>query len=160
MRVRPDLTVIMVAPKCPGTEVREEYKRGFGAPARSSAVYARRVDGVSSRPSGCEQACRRSSRCTPRTIREATGSNSPRRTEHLGCTSAVPRLYFGFFSAILTPRLYLGRTSAVPRLYLGCTSAAPRLCLGCVSARRTQRRRAATAPACSSRLSSRRSSRT
>ncbi|EOD14311.1 hypothetical protein EMIHUDRAFT_103401 [Emiliania huxleyi CCMP1516] len=53
MRVRPDLTVIMVAPKCPGTEVREEYKRGFGAPARSSAVYARRVDGVSSRPSGC-----------------------------------------------------------------------------------------------------------
>ncbi|EOD32684.1 hypothetical protein EMIHUDRAFT_230457 [Emiliania huxleyi CCMP1516] len=38
MRVRPDLTVIMVAPKCPGTEVREEYKRGFGAPARSSAV--------------------------------------------------------------------------------------------------------------------------
>jgi len=32
MRVRPDLTVIMVAPKCPGTEVREEYKRGFGVP--------------------------------------------------------------------------------------------------------------------------------
>jgi len=26
------LTVIMVAPKCPGTEVREEYKRGFGVP--------------------------------------------------------------------------------------------------------------------------------
>ena len=24
--------VIMVAPKCPGTEVREEYKRGFGVP--------------------------------------------------------------------------------------------------------------------------------
>ena len=33
MRIRPDLTVIMVAPKCPGTEVREEYKRGFGEPA-------------------------------------------------------------------------------------------------------------------------------
>ena len=32
MRIRPDLTVIMVAPKCPGTEVREEYKRGFGVP--------------------------------------------------------------------------------------------------------------------------------
>merc|ERR1719389_1394018 len=32
MRVRDDLTVIMVAPKCPGTEVREEYKRGFGVP--------------------------------------------------------------------------------------------------------------------------------
>jgi ketol-acid reductoisomerase len=32
MQVRPDLTVVMVAPKCPGTEVREEYKRGFGVP--------------------------------------------------------------------------------------------------------------------------------
>ena len=31
-KIRPDLTVIMVAPKCPGTEVREEYKRGFGVP--------------------------------------------------------------------------------------------------------------------------------
>lgn len=30
--VRPDITVVMVAPKCPGTEVREEYKRGFGVP--------------------------------------------------------------------------------------------------------------------------------
>ncbi|MFA5688684.1 MAG: ketol-acid reductoisomerase [Kiritimatiellales bacterium] len=29
---RPDLTVIMVAPKSPGSEVREEYKRGFGVP--------------------------------------------------------------------------------------------------------------------------------
>lgn len=32
MRIREDVTVIMVAPKCPGTEVREEYKRGFGVP--------------------------------------------------------------------------------------------------------------------------------
>mmetsp|Transcript_38900 Transcript_38900/g.60618 ORF Transcript_38900/g.60618 Transcript_38900/m.60618 type:complete len:508 (-) Transcript_38900:243-1766(-) len=32
MKVRDDLTVIMVAPKCPGSEVREEYKRGFGVP--------------------------------------------------------------------------------------------------------------------------------
>ena len=32
MQIRPDLTVIMVAPKCPGTEVREEYRRGFGVP--------------------------------------------------------------------------------------------------------------------------------
>lgn len=31
-QVRSDLTVVMVAPKCPGTEVREEYKRGFGVP--------------------------------------------------------------------------------------------------------------------------------
>lgn len=30
--VRSDITVVMVAPKCPGTEVREEYKRGFGVP--------------------------------------------------------------------------------------------------------------------------------
>ena len=32
MRVRDDLTVVMVAPKSPGSEVREEYKRGFGVP--------------------------------------------------------------------------------------------------------------------------------
>ena len=30
--IRDDITVIMVAPKCPGTEVREEFKRGFGVP--------------------------------------------------------------------------------------------------------------------------------
>ncbi|MDG2062710.1 MAG: ketol-acid reductoisomerase [Flavobacteriaceae bacterium] len=32
MKIREDITVIMVAPKCPGSEVREEYKRGFGVP--------------------------------------------------------------------------------------------------------------------------------
>ncbi len=32
MQIRKDLTVIMVAPKAPGSEVREEYKRGFGVP--------------------------------------------------------------------------------------------------------------------------------
>ena len=32
MQICEDLTVIMVAPKCPGSEVREEYKRGFGVP--------------------------------------------------------------------------------------------------------------------------------
>ena len=32
MQVREDLTVIMIAPKCPGTEVRNEYLRGFGVP--------------------------------------------------------------------------------------------------------------------------------
>ncbi|MBU1193234.1 MAG: ketol-acid reductoisomerase [Proteobacteria bacterium] len=32
MEIREDITVIMVAPKAPGTEVREEYKRGFGVP--------------------------------------------------------------------------------------------------------------------------------
>ena len=30
VKIREDITVIMVAPKCPGTEVREEFKRGFG----------------------------------------------------------------------------------------------------------------------------------
>jgi ketol-acid reductoisomerase len=32
MKIRDDITVVMVAPKSPGTEVREEYKRGFGVP--------------------------------------------------------------------------------------------------------------------------------
>jgi len=31
-QIREDITVIMVAPKSPGTEVREEYLRGFGVP--------------------------------------------------------------------------------------------------------------------------------
>lgn len=32
LTVREDLTVILMAPKSPGSEVREEYKRGFGVP--------------------------------------------------------------------------------------------------------------------------------
>ena len=32
IKVREDITVIMVAPKSPGSEVREEYLRGFGVP--------------------------------------------------------------------------------------------------------------------------------
>ena len=32
IKIRKDITVIMVAPKCPGTEVREEFLRGFGVP--------------------------------------------------------------------------------------------------------------------------------
>jgi len=32
MQIRKDLTIVMVAPKCPGTEVRNEYLRGFGVP--------------------------------------------------------------------------------------------------------------------------------
>ncbi len=31
-QIRKDLTVVMVAPKCPGSEVRAEYLRGFGVP--------------------------------------------------------------------------------------------------------------------------------
>ncbi len=32
VKIRDDITVIMVAPKCPGSEVRAEYVRGFGVP--------------------------------------------------------------------------------------------------------------------------------
>ncbi len=32
VEIRKDITVVMVAPKSPGSEVREEYKRGFGVP--------------------------------------------------------------------------------------------------------------------------------
>ena len=32
VQIRKDITVIMVAPKCPGSEVRAEYLRGFGVP--------------------------------------------------------------------------------------------------------------------------------
>src|SRR5690606_29528234 len=32
MQIRKDIPVIMVAPKCPGSEVRAEYLRGFGVP--------------------------------------------------------------------------------------------------------------------------------
>ena len=32
VEIRKDITVIMVAPKCPGSEVRHEYLRGFGVP--------------------------------------------------------------------------------------------------------------------------------
>ncbi|MFT8229777.1 MAG: ketol-acid reductoisomerase [Enterobacterales bacterium] len=33
VKIRSDITVIMVAPKCPGTEVRKEYNRNFGVPS-------------------------------------------------------------------------------------------------------------------------------
>ncbi|WP_075434197.1 ketol-acid reductoisomerase [Buchnera aphidicola] len=32
-KIRSDITVVMVAPKCPGTEVRKEFLLGFGVPA-------------------------------------------------------------------------------------------------------------------------------
>src|SRR3546814_14427441 len=31
-QIRKDITVVMIAPKCPGSEVRAEYLRGFGVP--------------------------------------------------------------------------------------------------------------------------------
>ena len=40
IKIREDITVIMVAPKCPGTEVREEFKRGFGVPTLIAVHYA------------------------------------------------------------------------------------------------------------------------
>jgi ketol-acid reductoisomerase len=51
MQIRKDLTVIMVAPKCPGSEVREEYKRGFGVPTLIAVHPNNDPDGK-----GCEQA--------------------------------------------------------------------------------------------------------
>jgi ketol-acid reductoisomerase len=32
MQIRQDLTVVLMCPKCPGSEVRAEYVRGFGVP--------------------------------------------------------------------------------------------------------------------------------
>lgn len=42
MQIRKDITVIMVAPKGPGTEVRAEYLRGFGVPALA-AVHPKTI---------------------------------------------------------------------------------------------------------------------
>ena len=40
LQVRKDITVIMVAPKSPGSEVREEYKRGFGVPTLIAVSFS------------------------------------------------------------------------------------------------------------------------
>ncbi len=44
-QIREDLTVIMVAPKCPGSEVREEYLRGFGVPTLTAVHPENDPDG-------------------------------------------------------------------------------------------------------------------
>jgi len=44
-RIRPDITVVMIAPKAPGSEVREEYKRGFGVPTLIAVHPANNPDG-------------------------------------------------------------------------------------------------------------------
>ncbi|QCO71132.1 ketol-acid reductoisomerase [Buchnera aphidicola] len=44
--IRKDITVIMVAPKCPGTEVREEYKRGFGVPTLIAVHYENDINKI------------------------------------------------------------------------------------------------------------------
>ncbi len=46
MEIRKDITVIMVAPKAPGTEVREEYKRGFGVPTLLAVHRENDPDGL------------------------------------------------------------------------------------------------------------------
>lgn len=46
MQVRDDITVIMVAPKCPGSEVRAEYVRGFGVPTLIAVHEDNDPDGV------------------------------------------------------------------------------------------------------------------
>ena len=46
VKIREDITVIMVAPKCPGTEVREEFKRGFGVPTLIAVHYANDPKGL------------------------------------------------------------------------------------------------------------------
>jgi len=46
MQIRDDITVIMVAPKSPGTEVREEYKRGFGVPTLIAVHGENDPDGI------------------------------------------------------------------------------------------------------------------
>ncbi|QCI16237.1 ketol-acid reductoisomerase [Buchnera aphidicola] len=45
-KIRNDITVIMVAPKCPGTEVREEYKRGFGVPTLIAVHCENDIQGI------------------------------------------------------------------------------------------------------------------
>ena len=46
VKIREDITVIMVAPKCPGTEVREEFKRGFGVPTLIAVHSANDTHGI------------------------------------------------------------------------------------------------------------------
>ncbi len=45
MQIRKDITVIMVAPKCPGSEVRAEYLRGFGVPTLAAVHPENDPDG-------------------------------------------------------------------------------------------------------------------
>lgn len=45
MLIRDDITVVMIAPKSPGSEVREEYKRGFGVPTLIAVHPANDPDG-------------------------------------------------------------------------------------------------------------------
>ena len=46
IKIRKDITVIMVAPKCPGTEVREEFLRGFGVPTLIAVHPENNLNGV------------------------------------------------------------------------------------------------------------------
>ena len=46
IKVREDITVIMVAPKSPGSEVREEYLRGFGVPTLIAVHPENDINGI------------------------------------------------------------------------------------------------------------------
>lgn len=45
-KIRSDITVVMVAPKCPGTELRQEYKRGFGVPTLIAVHEENNIYGI------------------------------------------------------------------------------------------------------------------
>jgi len=45
MRIREDITVVMIAPKSPGSELREEFKRGFGVPTLIAVHQANDPEG-------------------------------------------------------------------------------------------------------------------
>jgi len=45
MRIREDVTVVMIAPKSPGSELREEFKRGFGVPTLIAVHQANDPEG-------------------------------------------------------------------------------------------------------------------
>lgn len=45
IQIREDITVVMVAPKSPGSELREEFKRGFGVPTLIAVHQANNPEG-------------------------------------------------------------------------------------------------------------------
>ena len=73
-QIRKDLTVIMVAPKSPGSEVREEYKRGFGVPTLIA--------------------------CTSKTILTKTAWKSPRHSVSLKVVTSQVRLESSFVAEV------------------------------------------------------------
>ena len=94
-QIRDDITVIMVAPKAPGTEVREEYKRGFGVPTlvavheendpagdgfEIAKAYAAGTGGDRAGVLGSRASSRRSSRTSWASRRSSAGCCRPGRS--------------------------------------------------------------------------------